>query len=266
MKRIFVVGLCSAAIMTSITILAGYVYTTDPYAAKTNAHWFLGLGGAIDSIFSTKDDSFLDTVQTFPGYPAGPSDLFGAADTNNVSGMVSIFAGRQWAISNGRLVQLFFEYDDVGRTTANGQRLAFNTNGYGNLSNYSYDISRRAFLLGAKLDLQNLGNHVMPYLEGGLGLSQNRFSSFTNITDFNEMYPFPNNETNQFACELGAGLDWYATKNWLFSAGYRFGYWGDLKSGHVSNGFPPAGALPAPIQLSQTLYSNQASIKMSYLF
>lgn len=266
MKRVFIVGLCSAAIMTSITILAGYVYTTDPYAVKDTPRWFVGLGGAIDSIFSTQDDSFLDTVQTVPGYSAGPSDLFGATSTSNVSGLLSVFAGRQWAISNGRLVQLFFEYDDVGRATANGQRLAFNIIYPGNLTNYSYDISRRAFLLGAKVDLQNWGNHVMPYLEGGLGMSQNQFSNFMNNVNFNQMYPFPNHETNQFACELGAGLDWYAAKNWLFSAGYRFGYWGDVKSGNVLNSFPPGGALPAPIQLSQTLYSNQASIKMSYLF
>lgn len=221
--------------------------------------WIVGVGGGMDSIFLTNRYQLLITNSA-----GNPADLFKQSFYSDVSGIFDVSLGYLWGINHDGNVSLFFEYDYMPRADNNEKRYAFNIPA--NLSTYRYHIEQHAFLLMAKMDWVQWAHHFLPYFELGAGVSQNTFAGFSDASSSNVLVPFPNRTTTQACLVSGLGLDWKAANALLFGMGYRFGYWGRMQSGDVSNASPPGGALPAPIHLQHTLFSNQLMMKVSYVF
>ena len=226
--------------------------------------WFVGLGGGIDSLYFCGLTSSLITVQSFPGFPPGPADTFTLSSDTESSGFYTASAGYRWKITDTRFISAFFEYDHLGTVSPTGTRLAFGIPAYA--STYSFNVKRQAYLFGVKVDVMRWKD-LLPYIEAGMGVSQNTFSNFQNNVVDNVIFPFPNNTNTQFSCIAGFGVDLAAAQNWLLGLGYRFGYWGQYQSGEMTNAnAQPVAPLPAPVKLESSMFSNQVQLKVSYLF
>lgn len=229
----------------------------SPQSARLG-QWMVGVGGGADDAFF---ESRANHLLVNDGNNA--MDVFSNPRFPQTSEMAQIFVGYRWPIFSKQYLSLQLEYDYLANTVVDGQRTpSSSTISYP----YVYHFHRRALLLLAKMDLIQW-HAFMPYLQLGMGATQNTFFGFNDdaVPALYVMPDFPNASHYDFCAVIGAGIDWEMTRNLLLSLGDRFGYWGYITSGVVTqNG---AGqALSRPIQLRHKLYSNQYVVSLSYLF
>ena len=221
-------------------------------------NWFVGVGGGVDAPgLENTQNNLLANIAV----PPAPTDSYA---TNNWSNSLGLFAadfGYRFTRAEWGYTSLFFEYDDVGNMAASGVDLVQGNASFS--SNYSYNIARQAFLVGSKVNFLQQ-KKFSPFVEVGVGLSENTFSNYNESSSFNLM-TYPNQTNDEFAYILGAGVDYTVMKNWMLSLGYRFGYWGDVASGNLSTDGVGA-TLPAPVHLTNRIYSSEGIAKVSYLF
>lgn len=241
----------------------------DEYMSINPARWVVGLGLGLDFLLFSNNTQYLSPLAFTPGFPPNSPDIFALGGANSGS-IINLSVGYQLEFDNLyiKYLQLFAEFDNFAQVTAGGQRDAFSNPNPFWFSSYNFNVDRHAFLVGGKIDLGKWTQKWFPYLEMGFGISNNTFSDFNNANaqTIVAINPFPNQTTSSFSYILGLGLDFPFRNNWEFSAGYRFGYWGDLKSGILTQAPGGAGSLEAPIHIMHHIYSNQAIVKMSYLF
>lgn len=239
--------------------------SSQSYSPRLHS-WFVGVGAGFEEMFfQNRANLLLTTASALP-------DEFTLANPHSTDGMLSVFVGHQWhPVTNGR-INLFLEYDHFSRLAPepDGTRSAFGyppSSSFYSPSPYAYTLEHQALLFGAKVDVARW-HHLMPYLEGGVGVSRNAFSDFINPNASNGLSlpinAFPNHVTYDLSYIFGLGLDVLMQRNWLLSFGYRFAQWGDVNSGNVTA--IPGGGVLSPIHLSNALYSNQAMMRMSYSF
>ena len=243
--------------------LCAFIFSLCTFSSTFAGHFFVGAGGGADFPYFTQNNQLMITRNA-----AAHSDLL-STHALSTDGYFSADLGYQFRVTDAQWINLFFEYDQFGNRTVNGTRYDIYTAGPVPpelINAFSFQLRRRAFLFGLKGDLFKW-HDVLPYVEAGVGVAQNQFLNFSNSDLSNlAMNNLPNN-TNTNACYVvGAGLDWLPIPNWMLSAGYRFGYWGQVKSGVQTQALSGAGPLPTPIQWISKFYSNQALLKVTYLF
>lgn len=259
-KRLMTIGLCSVAIITSISILADHV--NEPA-------WFVGVGLGFEKLFfENRTDTLLET----PLPPPQP-DIFTLSNVTAANGMMSVDVGHQWQPMSNTRVNVFMEYDHFGSFSPTGTRSAFGypvSSPFFSPSQYGYTVEHQALLFGAKVNLGKW-HQLMPYFEGGMGVSRNVLSDFSNTLTASSglsgpITPFPNHVNYALALMLGTGVDILLQNHWFLTFGYRFGDWGDVQSGNVTTVPSLPGESLNSIHLSNALYSNQALIRLSYSF
>ena len=240
---------------------------TDNLFGQNANRFYAGVGVSAEwLLFENKSNTLL----TAPLDPANP-DVFTLSDSTLLDGAFSGVFGYQWVPSYGKYLNLFLEYDRFLTVSPNGTRYAYGLSVAA--TNYSYSLTTQALFVGFKYDFLNWKN-LLPYGEIGLGVSQNQFKNFYNNVAYSYGYspvitPFPNHNTYNPAGFVGFGLDMQITQSWVLTAGYRFEYLGNIESGNdTSVPAPPVGSgLPlSPIHLSNRLFSNALTSKISYLF
>lgn len=108
-------------------------------------------------------------------------------------------------------------------------------------TNYSYSVDISADLVGiyAKLDLFYI-DRFLPYLDAGIGAGFTHTNNYIEVAEANvvpRMSPaFTNHTQNNFAYNVGAGLDFLLTRQLIVSVGYDFQYLGPMRTG---NGIGP---------------------------
>lgn len=219
--------------------------------------WFAGVGAGFENLLIQNRTDYLLEAPLTPTLP----DIFVLSTAHNANGMFSVFVGRQWRPVLDARMNLFLEYDYFSSLPVSGTRYALNSASLS--SPYVYDISHQALLFGAKANLADW-HQLLPYVEIGVGVSQNELSGFANPASSLTINGFPNHVTYDLSYIMGMGLDISLQHNWLLSVGYRFGAWGEVDSGTVVT--TTTGLTLAPIHLTNNLHSNQAMIKMSYVF
>lgn len=263
--------LCAITLAVSVNTLAEDAFAPvvqdkdhfvpkDPLEISNDGHWLIGLGGGVDALFFSDRSTSLVT-NSF----GNPADSFEVNDMTKVDGQFHALAGYSFVQDDSKKrINLALEYDHYANVAVDGTRVAFgNSSNPFNISSYTYNIHREALLAVLTADVSRWGD-LMPYLQGGVGVSRNQFSNFSDSNTVSPINPFPNDTTYHISFVVGLGFDWLASKNIIVGIGYRFGYWGNVESGEVAsaNG---GGVLPAPIRLSHALYSNQGLVSLMFL-
>lgn len=260
-KRLMMIGLCSAAIITSISILADHV-------GREAQSWFAGVGLGFEKLFfENRTNTLLETL------PPPQPDIFTLSNVTAANGLVSVDVGHQWRLTPYARFNVFMEYDHFSSFSPTGTRAAFGyqpSSFFYSPSQYGYTLEHQALLFGAKVDFAQW-HQLMPYFEGGMGVSRNALSDFNNTITASSglsgpITPFPNHVNYALAFMLGTGVDVLLQNHWFLTFGYRFGDWGNVQSGNVTTIPSPPGGSLSPIRLSNALYSNQALMRLSYSF
>jgi opacity protein-like surface antigen len=240
---------------------------TDHLFGQNASRFYAGVGVSAEwLLFENKNNTLL----TAPLDPANP-DLFALSGASILDGAFSGFFGYQWVPQYGEYINLFLEYDRFLQVSPEGTRYSYGLTA--GTSSYSYALSTQAIFLGFKYDFLSWKS-LLPYGEVGLGVSQNQFKNFYNNLAYSYGFSplitaFPDKNTYNPAAFVGFGLDMQISEDWLFSVGYRFEYLGNIDSGDVTSvPAPPEGSgLPiSPVHLSNQLFSNAVTSKISYLF
>lgn len=271
-KRLMTIGLCSAAIITSISILAEYAnqpFFSPEQVGRAAQSWFVGVGLGFEKLFF---ENRTNTLLEAPLPPPQP-DIFTLSNVTAANGLVSVDVGHQWRLAPYTRFNVFMEYDHFSSFSPTGTRAAFgypSSSFFYSPSQYGYTLEHQALLFGAKVNFAEW-HQLMPYFEGGMGVSRNAFSDFNNTLTASSglsgpITPFPNHVNYALAFVLGTGVDVLLQNNWFLTFGYRFGDWGNVQSGNVTTIPSPPGGSLSPIRLSNALYSNQALMRLSYSF
>lgn len=253
-------------ILCSGVSLCAYAGEYDPLAPTQlfppqlarSGQWMVGVGGGADDVFfHGRTNTLLNNVD------GNPADTFKDPRFARTGGIAQIFAGYRWPIAQEQYLSLQLEYDYAAKTEIDGLRTPL---GGATAYEYNYYLRRHALLLLAKMDLLNW-HALMPYIQLGGGISRNTFLGFNDdkVPPSFLMPDFPDTSRYNACAVVGIGADWAITRHFLLSAGYRLGYWGEMTSGTVTQTSAGA-ALPSPIKLQHTLYSNQYLVSLSYLF
>lgn len=229
--------------------------------------FYAGVGVSAEWLLFENKSNTLITAPLVPAYP----DVFTLSDSTMLDGAFSGFFGYQWIPTYGQYLNLFLEYDRFLSISPNGTRYAYGLSTAA--TSYSYSLTTQALFVGFKYDFLSWKT-LLPYGEVGLGVSQTQFKDFYNNVAYSYGYSpvmtaFPDNNTYNPAAFVGFGVDMQITEKWLLTVGYRFEYLGDIDSGDVTSvPAPPVGSgLPlSPIHLSNRLFSNALTSKISYLF
>lgn len=271
-RRFFTIGLCLVPILTSISILAEHAsepFFSPQQISREAQSWFVGVGLGFEKLFFQNRTNALLEAPLPPPQP----DLFSLSNFTSANGMVSAVVGYQWRpISYGRF-NLFMEYDHFSSFSPTGTRSAFGyppSSFFYSPSQYQYTLEHQALLFGAKMNFAEW-HQLLPYFEGAVGVSRNALSDFSNTLTASSglsgpITPFPNQVNYAFAFVVGTGVDVALQNNWFLTFGYRFGDWGDVRSGDVTTIPSPPGGSLSPIHLSNALYSNQGLMRLSYSF
>ena len=240
-------------ITTSINAYASPAFFNTP---ASSGRWLVGAGGGIEWLtLGNKTNTLINNIG------GNPADVFTVTSGTQSAGLQEVFLGYRWHLSNSRYFSLKLDYEHFNQTDVNEQRIPLGFSA--SASTDTYQIDHQALLLLGQFDLLKWRS-LMPFVQGGIGFSKSTFSNFYDANVFT-MPTFPNASQYDFSYLVGAGLDWKVTRHVLISLGYRFGWWGDMKSGSVDT-VTGGSALPSPIHLTHTLRSQQVFATLTYLF
>ncbi len=192
-----------------------------------NANWFITAGAGAE--FPTaKGNISINNGSFFPA----PYDTDTYTTNQSSSALVIVMAGRRWereskwipAFSLGVLYQHSFL--DTVKGTVSQYSLPEYTN-----YNYYWDLSSDIVLASAKLNLY-AQNRFSPYITAGLGGAFNHSSyseeALPDVTP--RLSPDFSGNNNQFAYNVGAGIDFRASNNCIINVGYLYQNLGDISA------------------------------------
>lgn len=233
----------------------------SPYLLNTTLPkgLFMGVGGGVHYPQFNSNTS----VNNGSGFPSPyNNDVY--TFKNNNHPFFTLFGGyrlereNQWipAYSIGGYYQ-YLVSSDVGNTITQ-----FSAPGFTNYS-YTLNITSQVLLALAKVNLFEF-KHIMPYISGGIGGAYIRTSGYSEspyagITP--RISPGYNDTTTfQFAYSAGLGIDYQATRQFIFSAGYEYLNLGNIKSGTGSGTWSGAA-----LNLG-SYHTNEIVMSVAYLF
>ncbi|MDX1902331.1 MAG: outer membrane beta-barrel protein [Gammaproteobacteria bacterium] len=192
------------------------------YATPKNSGWFIGAGG------SWNWSSLGNSASVANGSLAPPpsnSDLYTINTPSSHAGF-QIYAGYRFV----RAARLFPYYSFAFRYThiAEGQtRGVIQQYSSPTFQNYNYSVNFNTDIYGieAKLDLYQFGA-LSPYLSAGAGIVNNSVYNYQE-TAVSGVTPrispdFGSSDQNNFAFNLGVGIDYQITQNLSASLGYEY--------------------------------------------
>lgn len=260
MKRLVGLLFFSAASLASISALS----YNDPYQprfipaeAVHGGSWFVGVGGGFDWVsLGNKTNTLLNNVS------GSPSDTFTLGGSPRSSGAQQVSAGYRWDVTNSRYLSLQLAYEHINSITQSGTRTPVGSASFA--VPYGFSVSHQTLLLLGQFDLFKW-HKVMPFMQAGIGFSRNKFSNYTDTSTVFTMPAFPDASHYDLSTIVGAGLDFAVSSRVLMSLAYRFGWWGDAKSGDVTT-VSSGSTLPGPIHLTNSINSQQILATLTYLF
>ena len=218
----------------------------------------LGGGVAITSNLG-KSKSFID-----PG--SGGRDIYSANNGSQTVGAFDGFFGMAWDFHPLWELQLGFGYNQTTSMSAKGSLLQSIGTPSANSFSYSYNVVARQYLVEGKL-LGNFYEHYHPYIELGLGASQNAAHSYATKILPSSSAPtiapqYPNQTNSSFSYNTGVGMDIDVLHNVRLGLGYRF-----INFGKVQLGSTVINTTPVSRVLSQSkFYVNEVLAELTFIF
>lgn len=208
---------------------------------------------------TTPDDQF--TVNNDSGF-ASPFDKDIYTNSSDSSLLLGIGGGYRFtnmilpAVSVGIYYSHFFNMD------IDGQVIQYSLPEFTNY-NYQWKVKSDLVLASVKANVLRWKN-LMPFVQGGLGVSSNRASQYyeSALPDVTPRISpnFANHTTTVFAYQLGAGLDWEIRPQWLLSLGYEYSDLGKVRSGYGTDSWS------RETLSSRNLTSNAGTLAFTYMF
>ena len=190
--------------------------------------WYLDLG--IGSMIKEKaNTSYIANEDEEP-------DEYKVASLKPVP-LASVAAGYLWVYPRRwlPLASLGLAYNYQCPSTIKGIINDYSDSGEANVG-YQYQVAHQSLQLVSKTNIYHW-HHWLPYVAAGLGVSWNQFSAYdeqaiTKRTTEHANPHFPNKTKPSLSYSLAIGVDYHFTKHWWGGLGYRYNYWGQLKSGY----------------------------------
>ncbi|KGP63492.1 hypothetical protein EP47_05780 [Legionella norrlandica] len=159
-------------------------------------------------------------------------------------------------------ISLGIHYSHFLKTHINGQIIQYSLPEFTNYD-YQWKVVSDLVLATSKMNVFRWKN-LMPFVQGGLGISSNRTSQYYEIALPNvtpRISPnFTNHTTTVLAYQFGAGLDWEINPQWLISLGYEYSDLGRFRSGSGLDSWS------TETLYSANLTSNAAILALTYQF
>lgn len=194
-------------------------------------HWYLGIDVGFMQTIMNNDAMTVPNGSDFPF----PENLDHYSLERHQPIMLDVQAGHRWNRSQQWIPSfaVALRYEHVFSKNIQGLVTQYSDPEFTDYS-YQWGIEADVISLYSKLDLVRMGP-LMPYVDLGVGLSINRSQPYneTALPDITPRYS-PNyaSKTNyQFTYNLGAGLDFLLSRNFLISAGYSYQSFGKVSSG-----------------------------------
>lgn len=236
MRKAIFIGLTGWLTLTSLSVMADTknIYKDRVYKDAVRSNWSegwfagVGIGGGPLKVASTSQRVYYTPDPFF--------DTYSTNDTKSTFPIASVEGGYRWS-NAGQIPFAYFlglRYRYLSTNNMSGNILVLNDPAfpYG----FNYDTSAQTFSLFAKIDLIEL-HGFSPYITGGIGGVIMRFSNYSeypksDVSIARDSAAFASNSSYNFTYDLGAGIDYYVTQNWLVSLGYDYLNFGKLKTGN----------------------------------
>jgi opacity protein-like surface antigen len=194
-------------------------------------HWYVGMDAGWMQTTMGRGMMYADNGSNYPA-PEN-HDLYTFKKFQPV--MLDVQLGHRWNRDTPWLsaFALGLRYEHVFSKTNSGAVLQYSNPEFTNYS-YHWDLGADVVSLYSKLDLVQYGR-FMPYVDLGLGVSNVHSRSFherafPNVTP--RISPdFGSSNNNQFAYNVGGGLDYQLNPNLLLTVGYDYQSFGNIYSG-----------------------------------
>lgn len=149
--------------------------------------------------------------------------------------LLAFLVGQQWGRSDKWFpaYELALKYQHIFPQTINGSITQYSMPEFKNYE-YTWDVGAEVLSLYSKLDLVKVGR-IMPYIDAGLGISFNRSlgyqeAAYAGVTP--RVSPaFSSHTDENFAYNVGAGVDVILTSKVIMSMGYEYQFFGQMVSG-----------------------------------
>jgi opacity protein-like surface antigen len=247
----------------SLLVASTHLAHANPYCGTCEWHrWrpFVILGGGVAF---TSD---LGRSNSFPDPATGGTDIYTTSHGIQTVGAFDSFFGMEWAFHPKWELQIGFGYNQTTSLASNGTLLQSIGTPFANSFSYLYNVVARQYLFEGKL-LYNFYEYYHPYVELGLGVSQNAAYGYqTNVVSTssisNSAPQFPNQTNSSFSYNAGIGIDIDVLNNVRLGLGYRFANFGKVQLGNTL-----INATPLNGTLSQShFYVNEALVLLSFVF
>lgn len=225
-------------------------------------HWrpFVILGGGIAL------SSNLGKSRSFPDPATGGTDIYTASHGMQTVGAFDSFVGMEWAFHPKWKLQVGFGYNQTATFALKGTLLQSVGTPSATSFSYRYNAVARQYLAEGKL-LYNFYDYYHPYLELGLGVSQNVANAFqTNSLSTSPVQTsapqYPNQTSSSFSYNAGIGIDIDVLDNVRLGLGYRFANFGKVQLGNTIINTTAVNSM-----LSQSsFYVNEALAEITFVF
>lgn len=237
----------SLKLLISSFTCSAILLSTPIKADEARAYMDVGLGL---SLLKAKETKVKET---------GGEDIYNISDTNKPF-LGSLGAGFVWK-KRGNWIPFYslgLEYTFAMPSEVKGAFFESGING--SSGDYTYKISYHTLVGIAKMNVYNLAG-FMPYIAGGIGLSLNQFSDYSErLSGSGRTQPlaYPDASKVSLAYQFGGGFDFAATDDLWFGLDYRYSVLGELRSDQAES---------APSQaIKGKLASHGIRLTMRYLF
>lgn len=180
---------------------------------------------------------------------------FSEPTTNSMLASGTLFLGAQRQLSPTIFGQLGLAIAGGTNANLNGY-IAENVGSSENIFTYNYKVAHGHIAM--KGELQADVNHMLrPYVNGSVGIGVNQAHDFKSTASM--PIKFESNNTNAFACTLGAGLKRELGEHMQAGIGYEFSNWGK------SELLPVSGQVFNKSLFLSSLYTNAVQFSLSYI-
>ncbi len=226
MKRIF-----ATAFVICVSCQSLAAIPPSSLATSSSKKFYLGIGAG-DMFYRVSGDNYLGTGTGWP------NDHY---SNNGISSQPYGFlaAGYTWQRPENWLpnYSLGLRYTYVSAASVSGSIDQYSLPAFNNY-HYSYDLQIVSLLAIFKADLYRW-HHIMPYVLLGAGVADCSTSDYSeqaliNVTP--RVNPgFENNSSNNFAYQLGVGIDYAIQENLLVNIEYSYLNDGTIHTGNGTN-------------------------------
>lgn len=218
--------------ISNLSVLFVSLLTVTPLSAATGNHWYVGMDAGW---MQTATDKSIMTVSNGSNYPA-PANVDQYSVTAPQPIMFDVQAGYRWYRDTKWIPSyaLGLRYEHIFTKNVTGMVTQYSDPAFANYS-YTWGINADVISLYSKFDFLQI-SRCMLYVDFGLGISFTQSHAY-NETAFPSVIArtspdYASSVNKQLAYNVGAGLDYVLSKDFLLSAGYTYQFFGNLVSGY----------------------------------